>query len=239
MATALDLIARSMRRIGVLASGETASSSEAQDALTNLSAMFGSWSTEGLLIYGKVSETFPFVVGTQSYTMGTGGTFNTTRPLKVESALLETTQGTDTFDLPIEIVNQQQWDAITIKTNQSSQPNKLLILDTYPLATLYFWPIPNATASVVLRSWKPLTSIASISTTVDLPPGYEDAIVLSLARRLAPEYGKAVDELLNEEANFAKANIKRMNIKTILMSVDPALKSRGKTYNIYTGDFRR
>ena len=90
MSTALSIIERSLRLIGVKASGEAPSASEAQDALNALNVMLDQWSNEKLLIYQVVNNLFTVTAGVTDYTIGVAGSGATwessqaTRPLNVQ-----------------------------------------------------------------------------------------------------------------------------------------------------------
>lgn len=234
--TARDLINSAMRLIGVLASGETLSANEASDALVGLNQMVDTWSTENLLIYAKGEEEFPLVAGQQSYTMGPSGNFNTSRPLVIENAYIRTLNGSNTVDLPLDVVNQDQWANITNKSTSSSFPRKLFPQGTYPLETILVWPVPSETKTLVLWSWKPLASIATLDSIIDLPPGYAKALRYNVAIEYAPEYGKTPDGLVLVQAAESKAAIKRMNSKPLYLSSDAALLSKGSSFNWRTGE---
>lgn len=235
--TTLDHIQSSMRLANILGQGETASSVEASQALQSLNDMLDTWSTENLLIYAKAYETFPLVVNQQAYQMGTGAPdFNTTRPQKIEEINFQQISGTTTLELPIEIINQDQWAAISVKTITSNLPTRMWPQYTYPNAILNFWPIPSITSNVIIWSWKPLTDFGALTTTITLPPGYSKAIRYNLAVELAPEYGKNLDPVVIAQATASKAAIKRMNSPTTLMGVDEALLPQKSTWNWYVGE---
>lgn len=234
--TARDLINGSARLLGILGSGEVLQASEASDALSALNDMLSVWSVENLLIYGKTEEEFPLVAGQQSYTMGVGGNFNTTRPQRIENASVRIVNGSTTYDLPIEIFNQDQWSSIAIKSVNSNIPTKLFAQGTYPLETILLWPIPAAVKTLVLWTWKPFSSFATLDSVVSFPPAYAKAIRYNLALELGPEYGKEPSGLVIAEASEAKGAIKRMNQKPSYMSTDPALISQSPTFNWLTGE---
>ncbi len=231
MGTVRDRIKRSMRLIGAIAAGETPAAEELADALESLNAMIGEWSNEKLLIYSEDREIFDLVAGTASYTIGEDGTYDTSRPQKIERAAIRV--GTQEF--PVEVINLEQFASIPIKASTSTIPQRLYYNTTAPLGTITLWPTPSAAEELVLYSWKPLTEFASVATTVSLPPGYNQAIDTNLAVVLAPEYGKPVSADLARLATESKAAIKRMNIKPHLLSVDLALRSTG-SFNINEGD---
>lgn len=235
--TARDLITRTFRLISVLASTEVPTANEANEALLSLNEMVDSWSNQQLLIPSKVQEVFPLVASQQSYTMGVGGNFNTSRPQKIENASIRTTTGSTTYDLPIEIINQDKWATITIKNVSSALPTKLFEQNTYPLDTIYLWPMPSdASKSVVLWSWKPLTTFTSLDTVVSLPPGYSKMIRYNLGVELAPEYSRQLDPIIIAQAVDMKADVKRMNNKTLLMGQDAAVMPGKASFNYLTGD---
>lgn len=223
--TVRDLINASMRVIGVLASGETLSANEQTDAFNLLNDMIDNWSTKGFLVYDRVRETFALTSGQQVYTMGVGGNFNTSRPQLVETVLIVDTSVTPTVEIPIDLIEKDEWDSIPIKALQGTWPTKVFIDNANPLMNLNFWPIPGASKSVGLRSWKPISEFSSVNTTISLPPGYQLALRYSLAVLLAPEYGKPITPELAEMAAGATADIKRMNLRPNLMQTDDALKT--------------
>lgn len=235
MATVRDLIKGSMRLIGAIATGETPSADEQADALYVLNDMIDSWSNEGLAIFATIREEFPLTAGQGDYTMGVGGDFNTARPLKIENAAVLST-GTPAYELPLELLNQDQWAAIPVKSTQSSLPRKLYAVSSNPLEAISLWPVPSTTSTLVLYSWKPLASFANANSTVSFPPGYSKALRYGLALELAPEYGKTPDPAIVIQAVEAKENIKRMNVKPVYLGVDDALTSRGHGFNWLTGE---
>src|SRR5689334_6075004 len=111
-----------MRLIGALASGEALTSNESNDGLRSLNDLIDSWSTESLLIPNKVREVFPLVPGQQSYSMGSGGNFNTSRPLKIENALIQFTSTTPVSELPMKLLNKDEYANIIQKSLASSFP---------------------------------------------------------------------------------------------------------------------
>lgn len=226
-----------MRLIGVLASGETPASSEANDAFKSLNAMLDNYSIQSLMVLSRVYEPFSLVVNQSVYEMGTGAPdFNTSRPQKIENINWIQTSGTTTVQLPIEIINQDQWAAIAVKTITSNLPTRMWPQYLFPYMKLNFWPVPSVAGQIVIWSWKPLTDIAALTTSLDLAPGYEDMLTYNLAIRLAPEYGKKPSELVLATAISSKADVKRMNIQPLLMGCDDGVLPKRSTWNWFTGE---
>lgn len=185
MTTALNIIEGAARLIGVIRKGEALAADEAADALVSLNDMQASWSNESLLIYTRAWETFTVASGTASYLIGSAQTFNTTRPTKIVAAFYRF----GGVDYPLEILSDEQYELnIQIKT-LSSIPVNLNYDNGYPYGIIRLYPVPPANDTLGLLSEKVLTSFAALTTTVNLPPGWNKALRYNLAAELAPEYG--------------------------------------------------
>jgi hypothetical protein len=237
--TGLDLIESALRRIGVLASGESLGATESSDALVSLNDLIDSWSTESLLIPNKIREVFPLVVGQGTYQMGSGAPdFNSSRPQKIENALLQFPDATNVLELPIQIVNQDEYAAILIKQLQSTIPLYLYSDGAFPNTNLNVWPVPSTSYNLVLYSWKPLAEVATLTTEISLPPGYSRALKYNLAIDLAPEYGKSVSPEVAAIATSSLATIKRMNTKPLYLKCDAGTLGKPGVWDYRIGDYR-
>ena len=225
MATGNDIIASSLRLIGVLASGETASAAEAFDGLQVLNDMLDSWSSEHLMIFTTPRlGPFNLISGQQAYTVGTGGDFNIPRPPRIDRmGIINLANPVQPLELPLEYLTKDQWAAIPVKNIQSSLPLKVWDDQGYPLRTLSFWCIPNTSVQTVLYAWTALAQFPDLVTDFTFPPGYRRAIRYNLALEMAPEYGKAIDPAVAAIAVQSKAAIKSQNIQVVDLRVDPAL----------------
>jgi hypothetical protein len=75
--SALDLVTGALRNIKVLAASETASPSDAADAMQVLNDLIESWATDHLMVYASVENILFFTSGQYQYTIGNyaAGTF--------------------------------------------------------------------------------------------------------------------------------------------------------------------
>lgn len=233
MSKVRDLIRRSLILSGILAEGETPTAEQQQDAFSTLKEMLESWSTENLIIYAKAREEFDLVPNQSVYSFGSTGNFDSSRPLVIDRAAVKIT-GSNT-EIPIGIINEDQWADISQKDTQSAYPTRLYPEGTSPLATLNLWPVPTETNKLVIYSSKPLSEFTTVNDDITLPPGYMMAIRYNLSIQLSIEYQKPVALEVAQIANDSKASVKRMNIKPQYLAVDPALTS-GKKFNILTGE---
>lgn len=233
MSTVADLIRGAFRTLGVLAGSEAPTAAEESDALTTLNDMLDSWAGERLVLYATLRSTHTLTPSLSPHTIGTGGTFNVTRPVRIDRASI-IPAGVTSAELPLAILSDAQWQEVQGKTN-TGIPNALWVEAAYPLMKLYFHPIPVVADTLVLYSWQQLGRFAATSTTVDLPPGYARAIRHNLAVELAPEYGETVSAELGNIANESKANLKRQNYQPSYLDCDAAMLGGGG-FNLVSGD---
>lgn len=237
MATVLDLEKAALKAIGVLGAGETATPEDAADAFDELNRMAGQWNAEHLLLYAQTRTVFPLVSGTNVYTVGTGGTVNTARPVFIDAVRFQDTSTTLLTEYPLYELTQDASEGLVLKTMTSPFPSSYRYNPTVPLGTLTLWPTPTSTSlQGVMYSAQVVPAFAALTTVVVLPPGYEELIVTNLAVRLAASYTRQVDPLLFKRAEESRAVAKRANIQMADLSfpADARINSGG-AWSIYTG----
>lgn len=232
MATVADLIRRSLQLIGVAAAAETPKAEDLADGLETLNDMLDSWAGERLALYATLRSTHTLTPSLAPHTIGTSGTFNTTRPVRIDRAsiILAGAAGAET---PLALLSDAEWQAQQSKTSVGT-PVALWVESAHPLMKLHFWPTPNAADTLVLYTWQQLGRFASTATTVDLPPGYARALRYNLAKELAPEFGVAMSGEALAIADESKTSLKRVNYQPTFMGADLALLGGG--FNLVSGD---
>jgi hypothetical protein len=236
--TALDIVKASLKQLRVLGTGDVLSNEDAQDAFDALNMMLESWSLDHLYVYTESQSNFPFVSGQNSYTIGTGGNFNITRPLKLISAFTRNISGSSTLDYPMEILDDaQQWDLIRNKAVASSWSRAVWYEQSYPLGTLWFYPAPSS-GTVYLRFYTPLPSFAALNTAVALPMGYKEALVFNLAVSCAGLFGIEPSAAVAAKATSSAGRLKRYNNKATTTGSETAqISTRRARYNINGDNF--
>lgn len=235
--TANDLIASSLRLIGVLANGEAPSAAEASDGLTILNQLLDSWNTERLAIFTIQRQVVVPAVLKQAYTVGTGGDFNIPRPPRIERVgVISLVNAAQPLELPVEMLTDVGWQAIPVKNISSSLPLKVWNDLGYPLMTLSFWPIPSVQVNFALYTWTALTQFPDLVTDEEFPPGYLKALRYNLALDLAPEFGvQQVPPIVAAQAVESKGKIKALNQPVLDLRCDSAVVNpRGGVYNWLT-----
>lgn len=207
--TAQGLINAAMQSANILASGETPSSDESADALIQLNEILASWSAVGLNCFGtgRFSQALSNATGT--YTIGSGGAFNTTRPLSISAANIITSG--DGLYFPLKIGSESDLSAVLERATPVKVPRVLFYDGAYPLGTIYLAPYPSGTPTLELFVWQQLTALSTLGTSFDMPPGYEYALRLALAVAICPNFGKPIDQGLMADALNARAALRGLN----------------------------
>jgi hypothetical protein len=230
-----DLIKSSLRKLGVIASGEPVPVDMLSDSLEALQVMLRLWASKRLIVYASTRESFSLVSGTTAYTWGTGGTITTARPNAVIGAFV---RDSGNQDHPIEIISEGQYRLLQDKSGQG-RPSRMFYNPLYPLGYLYAYPTPQDVETVWIDSMKPFTetsSFDSISSTLSFPPNYEEALVYNLGIRIAPEFGKTVSAEVAAIAKDSYEAITTLNSGNQVEPVSLSLPVGGVgTYDINGG----
>lgn len=214
-----DILTDALLEIQVLDPTEQIDGTAAATALRTLNRMVESWANEDLMIVTKDRLTFSLVGGQQAYTIGVGGDFDTDYPVRPGQIDLVSVV-VNGVEIPIDILNDEQWRDVTVKTTPSTFPRQMWANGNYPLNSLYFWPVPTTVNSLVMTVWGQIVAFTSINDVVTLPAGYEEALVYNLAGRLAPSYGKEISPITASLALSSKSAIKKMNWEPTYRSSD-------------------
>lgn len=225
MTTAFDLVKSAMRKAGILTKTEAPSADEAADGLVSLNDMLDSWANESINVPYRTLESFPLVGGTANYTIGTGGTFNTTRPITVVSAYVRIA---DT-DYTLKLISDENYALIGEKAD-SGIPEYLNFTNAFPLATIRLYPAPSEAYTLYLLTEKIIGNY-SLYSTINLPAGWNRAIVHQLAVEIAPEYGVQIPPEVATIAMESMTNIRRAVAKN--RPIDTPTGGGGG--DIYTG----
>jgi len=236
MTTAGEIINGSLRLIGQLAEGETPSSEVSNDALTAMNQMIESWNTERLSVYSTQDQVFLWPASTISRTLGPTGNFVGLRPVMLDSATYFRDPSTN-VSYGLNMINQQQYNGIAVKTVTSTYPQVMWVNMTHPDIEMYIYPVPTRLLEFHFVSVEELTRPATLATTLAFPPGYLRAFRYNLACEFAPEFGVEPSPQVQRIAMTSKRNLKRINAPDDIMAIPYSMIAtrRWPQFNIYTG----
>jgi len=203
---ASELIESAFTLAGRKALGQPIDGDSKAQGLDLLQMLVDSWQAQGIFIPYS-TEIVQSVTGSP-VTIGTSGTINTTRPLRV----LDTSFfRVDTQDYPIKWLDQSGYNQIGYK-GLIAFPYCYGFYDhALPLGNLYFWPIPS-NYELHLRLDAILPAFVDYDTDYNIETGYTNALKLSLA-----EYAcmgiKEVPQSIGVQAEKARKAIIQNNMQ--------------------------
>ncbi len=209
--TVQDLVNQALLDLGEIQPGETPNTAESNAIFPVLNRILSSWSLEGIKNYQQAITSFTLTANVEAYTMGNGGTWNTStagRPVKIKGARV-LYQGLEqgvmvmpigAFEQSLDhnaktaaieyLANGQPVSTVLAAWASGNMPTKLGEDSGAPFKNVRIWPVPTTSATIEVSYFVALTAFNALSDTVNFPvPGYEAALVAELAVAIAPSYG--------------------------------------------------
>jgi hypothetical protein len=236
LVTSRAIAASAAYELGTLGQGETMSAADLAQWLDLLRALLNAWNADRRAVYATAFDTYTLVPNLFPHTIGPTGTFTTTaRPVSLDGANLILPATTVNFNGQITIRDAQWWLNQSVPTLTTDIPTDVYYQPDYPNGKLYFWPVPSTAYDVQLMTRVLLDDVALTTSSYELPPGYYDAIRLTLAEKGQRPFGRPADVTLINDASRARAVIFDNNV-TIprLRTKDPGM-TPGK--GGFTADF--
>lgn len=224
--TALNLITDVLLDMGVIADQQTPTAAQSVGALTKLNDLIESWNIDPQKLYGATQYIIPFVANKASYTIGSGGDLNIVRPNAISAAFVRNTYATASQqqDIPITILNDQQWSDIPVKGMVGTYPYAVWFNMTYPLITAYITPIATSTNYSLVLWDNNENATLSLNTVLVLPPGYKRAMKYGLFVELAAGYQLPVPDSIQTLAATSKMSIDRQNMQINILETSHATR---------------
>lgn len=236
--SAQDIISKALLLAGVIAEEEQPSAAQIQNGLNRFNDMLDSWSADRLMVFTVQRAVFP-LTSQQTYTIGPGGDFDQPyAPTKIEEMYIQVNTTQPPSEVPVEIVEAQQWSQITVKSTTSPIPREAWVDYQFPLCNISLFPIPTGENSLVLYQWQELPRLANVNSDISFPQGYRLGIIYNLAEVLAPFHGRKLGANIMELAMRFRTTIARRNLPEHLMQCDLGTLSPSKTFNWLTGEAR-
>ncbi len=236
---AQQFIKKALQKAGVIGKSETPTADELQDGLDTLNMMLSLWSARNLVIFAAIEETHVLTAGTYQYTIGTGQTIDTPKPIRIVGASV---RDSNNVDSGVTIVTKEVYDSFGDKAIAEGRPTHLyfepgLVQQASPAGRIDIYPKPDLAYTLYFDSYKPLTQIATINTVMTLDPVYDEATLYNLALRLWRDYredGQLIPADLLGLARDALTVIETLNAKQVQSYIEvPGIPSH---YNINTGE---
>ncbi len=209
MATIRNLCSDALAEIGVVSEGAAMTPDQGDFMRRRLQRIVNKWNAQRCTVYATVFAQFTLTPNLSPHTIGpTGATWTVThRPVSIEGISLGINTSTPIVFLPLNVRDADWWQAQTVPTLTSDVPTDFFYNPTWPNGSIYFWPVPTAAYPVQLQIRTLLDDTFTLDDTFDLPPGYQDALTLTLAEGAARPFGQALPDSLVRDAAMARAVI--------------------------------
>lgn len=207
-------------------------------ALDQATRTIDTWNADHGASFVELFVSYTLTPSLNPHTIGPTGTFTVTqRPVSIETANLVLSTPTPASRSPINIVSAAQYADISVRGVTSDIPLALYYAADWPNGSIYLWPIP--TAAYALELWT-RTVLAGLTAagSVSLPPGYQEALILTVAEALCAPLGLPTPPQLPGLAGKARARVWGNNVVVPkLRTVDSGMPSsgRGGAFNYLTG----
>lgn len=227
--------------LGVLDPDEALTDAQADWGLSVLARILDDWNAERLKVWAALFLTETMTPSLSPHTIGPTGTWVVAqRPVSIEHMDIILSTGVRT---PVTIRNAAWWANQRTPELTSSLPTDLYYQADWPDGKAFIWPIPTIAYDVELQVRVLLDTTVGLTTTFTLPPGYEDALTLTLAEAVAPGFGKQIHPETRRRATLGRARIESNNADIpYLKTQDSGMPERRSpsytTFNYLNGLFR-
>jgi hypothetical protein len=237
--TALDYVTRALRTIGFVGEDQTPTPSQANDALLIFQDLIDAWNADRRVVFLDNRTVFPLSTGIATYTIGNGATFNHDRPGWIAHAAVIRTTDPLAFEYPVDVLDEESYEAIVIKGLLSTIVTGLRMDDSVPFANISVYPVPSdATQQLVLYIPGLLQGAPILTTPIVIQPGGARMVRTNLAVELHPEFGrgKPLNPVLAKQAEVSKRDWIDMRDVGSILTPDPGIVAAAGAgrFNIYT-----
>jgi hypothetical protein len=249
--TPTDLFKTALRQIGKLGQGQSVSAEQLNEAQRLCNMMLGQWTRKRWLVF-HLLEIYTTGTGELAYSLGPNDLQLDSASLsqsgltegmsirinRIEKAFLRLNKGTpQQVDLPLQIIpSYEDWSMIPAKLVTSGFPQAVFLDSGYPTSTLYVWPAPTSQYDIHILLFTPLVRLNDLSTDINLPDEYQDAIFWNLCKRLLNSYREPKDPEIDQQATAALNTVKNANFQLPALRL-PRELVRGWNYNIYSDGY--
>lgn len=235
--TAQQHIYQALRKCGSLRPGYTPQMELLADALNEWGTMFDEWQAEREMGFSIPQFVYP-VTGPGSQQNGNGYEIGPTaadwvgpRPTSIVRAnLVFTSGGQSPVYIHLRPISAEEWAALSIREIPAINVTSLFYYDPqYPNGVFNVFPPLNGN-SIELFTWGFLAVPAALAENYSAPPGYQDAVIKTLAERLWPMLTHDICVHKNSQMWLAgQAYTAREKVKAVNRSLPTLCNDFGKT----------
>jgi hypothetical protein len=209
------IIRRAFKAAGLLGIGQTLGGDYLADGLKELQLLVQQLRLVPTTEYTKTTTVYQ-LTGVSPVSIGPGATIDVARPVRIER---ETFTRVDGIDHELDVVDRAAFNAIALKDEGTTWPVAVWFDGGSPTGQLHFWP--KSAAELHLVTTPALALFADVTSTHDLPDGYEDMLGMLLAERVAMLYEVTLRPEVQRLARTARRVVERSNLTVPQLDVLP------------------
>jgi hypothetical protein len=211
--TVSDLLTAALRLNNVVGQDRDPTAAELNDALYALNEQMDASNIDGAMVYARQYVQFPLSNGTLTtegmyFTLGAIGSgaqwlmpAGQDRPTNIQFATYQVPVNPP-INVPLRILTAYEWSSIRATQVQTTIPTWMYIDEGYPVAKVYIWPVPIGGSTVTFDVWTQLQTNLTLSTVLQMPPGYAKWMRYEVAAAISDEYSLPLSP--NFEARLEK-----------------------------------
>lgn len=193
--------------------------------LIRLNQILDNWNVDRTAVWCDIFTEFTFTPNLSPHTIGPSGATWTMaiRPEKLTACALNINTSSPNLYIPITVIGREQYESIAQPGIAAGIPYAVYYERDFPNGKLYFYVVPSIAYKARLTT-STLLSAATLSTdmAITFPPGYQNALMLTLAEDCATPFGRQVMPMTTEKARAARARIFNANIEVPVLITKPA-----------------
>lgn len=230
MTTCRKIITASLRKAGIITMNETPTDLMANNARDALNNMVSSWSNSGVNVFARKWLTVPIQSGQAVYTIydNPAADIETPRPQNIASAYV--VQGGITY--PLGEITDEAYSQIAMKSI-TGVPQWFNYDNGYPIGRIRLWPLAGGSYTLSMLNEDALESYG-LDDNIDLPAGWERAIIFNLCQEICGDYGQEVPESVSQVAQKSFRLIRDQIARVRALGTFPS-SGGGARNNIYSG----
>lgn len=227
--------------LGVIGVGTEIPAASAVYVTSKLARLIDNFNAEEEAIFNVQFLTFPLIPSNGAPTLGPTGDWTVSqRPNRIIGANVILNNVSPNVRAPVNIRDDQWWLLNPVRGINSTFPTDLFYSPEWPNGVVNLWPVPSTSYDFEIEVPLVLAEI-TLNSTFSMPPGYRDAITLTLAEDLQGAYlGSTTLPMLSKKALEARARIFSNNYDAPRLTTRdtgiPTTRSTNETtYNYRTG----
>jgi hypothetical protein len=182
---ARDICTKALRTLGVIASNETPSNDDLQEAVEWLNIWLKASQADGHEFYLRSRVNVTLADGTATYDLPSLGSPITGVIEVLQAVVVENGQ---TYEQPLELLSRNEYMDLPNK-NTEAKPTHLFPAFTATTQVMTFWPTPDATYTARLDVRKEFTDISSFDATLQSPDHWQMAMIYGVAKHCIGAFG--------------------------------------------------